>query len=319
MSPPDLATAGPVAATPADIDAINALFSDAFTDRYHRDGMTEVRVPPLNPRVWRYALAVAGTGAMVWRDDAGAIAAFNVAHLSGTEGWMGPLVVRPDLQGCGLGSVIVGAGITSLRERGARTIGLETMPRTSENIGFYSHLGFQPGHLTISVARDLDRRRAPPGDRLSRLGPAIGPLRAACADLAHRLRPGVDYGREIEETGRLGLGDTTLLREGDRLRGFAVWHSAPLTAARSSGELRVLKLVAEDLDAMRTLVARVEDEARAERVARCAVRAESACAPAYDLLVALGYRVQWTDLRMTLRGYPEHQPGRGIIFSNWEI
>lgn len=319
MPPPEPGIAGPARATPAEIDEINALFSQAFTDRYHRDGMTEVRVPRLNPRVWRYALAVAGPGAMVWRDGAGAIAAFNVAHLSGTEGWMGPLVVRPELQGRGWGGVIVRAGITSLRERGARTIGLETMPRTSENIGFYSHLGFQPGHLTITVTRELDRRRVPPGDRLSRQGPAAASLLAACADLTGRLRPGVHYTREIEETARLGLGDTTLLREGGQVRGFVVWHGAPLAAARSSEELRVLKLVAEDLDAMRTLVGRVEDEARAEQLPRCGFRAESASAGAYDLLIGLGYRVQWTDLRMTLRDHPVPATGDGIIFTNWEI
>ena len=33
---------------------------------------------------------------MVWRDDEGALVAFNIAHQSGTEGWMGPLAVRTD-------------------------------------------------------------------------------------------------------------------------------------------------------------------------------------------------------------------------------
>src|SRR5205085_54747 len=81
-------------------------------------------------------------GAMLWRNDRGDVAAFNIAHLSGTEGWMGPLAVRPELQGHGLGKEIVRAGVTWLRERGARVIGLETMPRTMDNIGFYSSLGF---------------------------------------------------------------------------------------------------------------------------------------------------------------------------------
>src|SRR2546426_8358803 len=49
-----------------------------------------VRVPHLNPLVWRYALLDAGDGAMVWRDESGHVAAFNIAHRSGTEGWMGP-------------------------------------------------------------------------------------------------------------------------------------------------------------------------------------------------------------------------------------
>ena len=64
-----------------------------------------VRVPQLNPLVWRYAIEDAGDGAMVWRDADGHMVAFNMVHRSGTEGWMGPLAVRPDRQGEGLGSI----------------------------------------------------------------------------------------------------------------------------------------------------------------------------------------------------------------------
>ncbi len=61
---------------------------------------------------------------------------------------MGPLAVRPDLQGHGVGERIVREGLEWLGAHGATRIGLETMPRTIDNIGFYSRLGFLPGHLT---------------------------------------------------------------------------------------------------------------------------------------------------------------------------
>ena len=83
--PPD----GPYRIHDTDIPLLNAVFSDAFTDRYRKDGMAGVRVPYLNPSVWRFAIADAQEGAMLWRDDRGNIAAFNVTHLSGAEGWMG--------------------------------------------------------------------------------------------------------------------------------------------------------------------------------------------------------------------------------------
>jgi len=41
------------------------------------------------------------------RDEHGEVAAFNVAHQAGAEGWMGPLAVRPDRQGTGVGKTIV--------------------------------------------------------------------------------------------------------------------------------------------------------------------------------------------------------------------
>src|SRR5450432_1215153 len=120
---------GPYAATPDDHAALNHVFSEAFTERYRRDGMVGVRVPFLNPTIWRYAIEDAADGAMLWRDERGHIVAFNMVHRSGSEGWMGPLAVRTEYQGSGTGKDVVMRGIDWLKSRGATVIGLETMPR----------------------------------------------------------------------------------------------------------------------------------------------------------------------------------------------
>ncbi|MBC7672844.1 MAG: hypothetical protein H7247_10540, partial [Polaromonas sp.] len=75
---------GPFRAGVDDIPALNAVFSDAFTERFRRDGMVGVRVPNLNPKIWRYAIEDAAAGAMIWRDGDGRgdIAAFNMVHRS---------------------------------------------------------------------------------------------------------------------------------------------------------------------------------------------------------------------------------------------
>ena len=90
---------GPFRARVDDIAELNQVFSDAFTERYRRDGMVGVRVPFLNPPIWRYAIEDADDGAMLWRDERDDIVAFNIVHRSGLEGWMGPLAVRPDYPG----------------------------------------------------------------------------------------------------------------------------------------------------------------------------------------------------------------------------
>src|SRR5438093_761258 len=69
---------GPRRATVETIAELNEVFSAAFTDRYRRDGLAGVRVPFLNPSIWRYAIEDADEGAMIWRDDRGGIAAFNM-------------------------------------------------------------------------------------------------------------------------------------------------------------------------------------------------------------------------------------------------
>lgn len=316
---PDRSVRGPDRPTYRDIDPLNRVFAEAFTDRYSRDGLVGVRVPQLNPLVWRYALDDAGDGAMIWRDAEGHLVGFNMVHRSGAEGWMGPLAVRPDRQGEGLGSLMVRTGVEWLQSQGAETIGLETMPRTVDNIGFYSRIGLVPGYLTVTMVHDVPRRPPMAGESLG-AGAGAEQRIAECRWLTDELLAGVDFTREIELTRELAIGDVTLVRDGGEVAGFALWHSAPLAAGRPKDELRVLKLVARSPAAFERLLDALPAAAAQERVARVAIRCQTEFAPAYLRLVARGYRVHWTDLRMTLLDYPQRLPRSGaVVMSNWEI
>ena len=319
---PDTRITGPERATERDIDGLNRVFAEAFTDRYRRDGLIGVRVPQLNPLVWRYALLDAGEGAMIWRDEHDDIAAFNVAHQAGVEGWMGPLAVRPDRQGTGVGKTIVRTAADWLIDHGVTTLGLETMPRTPENIGFYARLGFAPGFLTVTLTNEIATRGHPVPVLLSRRGTAEKEATMeAGRKLVHELVPGIDFTREIMLTAELGLGDTSLVERDDGVDALAVWHSAPLADSRTRDEVRVLKLAARDDAAFEAAIAAVEASAAKAGIRRIAVRCQSRYIDAFRRLIARGYRVRWTDLRMTYEGYPERHaaPGGGILFSNWEI
>lgn len=313
---PDRSVYGPDRATGADVEPLNRLFTEAFTDRYARDGLAGVRVPPLTPAVWRYAIEDAADGAMLWRDADGHLAAFNMVHLSGTEGWMGPIAVRTDRQGSGIGRAVVQAGIDSLRARGATTIGLETMPRTPDNIGFYGTLGFQPRHLTVTLVREAVRAVARDASRLS-AGDVTAGI-ADCTRLTQQVAPGIDFSRELQLTLEMSLGDTTLVRRDGRLVAFALWQSTPLAAGRPRDEQRVLKVVAEDMGAFERLVDGLQADAIAARLRRISLRCQTAYPETYAHLIQRGFRVHWTDLRMTLPDAPE-QATRGILMSNWEI
>ena len=53
---------------------------------------------------------------------------------------------------------------------------------------------------------------------------------------------------------------------------------------------------------------------------RLAVRCQTGYGGAYQVLVHLGFRVRWSDLRMTMAGFDELRPnGPGVLWSNWEI
>jgi GNAT superfamily N-acetyltransferase len=316
---PDRSLRGPDRPTIRDIESLNRVFADAFTDRYSRDGLVGVRVPQLNTLVWRYALEDAGDGSMVWHDADGQMVAFNMVHRSGTEGWMGPLAVRPDRQGEGLGSTMVRTGIDWLQRQGATTIGLETMPRTVDNIGFYSRIGLVPSHLTVTLVHEVARRPAGVPELLSAAGDSWNRRLEECRRLADSVLAGVDFTRELVLTRNLGIGDTTIVREGETLSGYALWHSTPLAAGRPKDELRVLKLVAASPVAFDRLLQALQLTATQERVNRIAIRCQTEFSQVYLRLIALGYRVHWTDLRMLLHGYPQRVPAAGILMSNWEI
>ena len=316
----DPVVAGPELIQAADIPALNTVFSDAFSERYRKDGLVGVRVPFLNPLIWRYAIEGAGAGAVLWRTERGAVAAFNIAHRSGTEGWMGPLAVMPELQSRGVGRTIVEFGVEHLRTLGCRVIGLETMPRTMDNIGFYSQLGFVPGPLTITVTLDAATADSP----ITLLGrlplTAREDAMAECAVLTTSLRDGYDFTREMRITDALAIGETVLLMRNGAVRAFAICHSAPLVEGRARDEVRVLKLVSgTDADALQ-LVTHLAEYARRCGTRRVAIRVQGDAARLYAALIARGGRVRWTDLRMTLGTYAEPaQPADGVMLSNWEI
>ena len=318
---PDTRVTGPQPATERDIEGLNRVFAEAFTDRYRRDGLIGVRVPMLNPLVWRYALLDAGEGAMVWRDERDDIAAFNLAHQAGSEGWMGPLAVRPDRQGTGVGKTVVRTAADWLIARGVTTLGLETMPRTPENIGFYSRLGFAPGYLTVTLTNELPARGATPAPVVlsRRSGAEKEAAVAAARRLVSDLVPGIDFSREILLTAELGLGDTSLVEGDNGLDAMVLWHSVPLADSRTRDEVRVLKLAATDDAAFEAAIAAVEAAAAKAGIRRVALRCQSRYVEAFRRLIARGYRVRWTDLRMTYEGYAERHAAHGVLLSNWEI
>jgi GNAT superfamily N-acetyltransferase len=310
---------GPHPATIRDVANLNAVFSGAFTDRYRKDGLIGVHVPNLSSSIWRFAIEDADGGAMLWRGERDEVVAFNMCHLSGAEGWMGPLAVVPQMQGHGLGKTVVTEGMHWLQAQGARVIGLETMPRTVDNIGFYSSLGYIPGHLTITLTLESDYAE----HRILQLGRLSESERTdlvrRCGELARDLAPQYDFSREINLTHTLGLGDTLVLERGGTVDGFALCHTAPLVEGRGRDELRVLKLVARAQSDVDVLVTQLADYARRSGTRRVALRMQGRYSSLYESLIKRGARVRWTDLRMTLAGYPEPQLTDGVILSNWEI
>jgi hypothetical protein len=145
-------------------------------------------------------------------------------------------------------------------------------------------------------------------------------LMERCRTRLNASAPNYDFTRELLLTHDLEIGDTVVLERGGGIGGFALWHSAPLTGDGLGDELRLLKLFADSLESFENLVAAIEQCAVDLGISRVAIRCQTAYTDAFRTLVRLGYSVRWTDLRMTLHGFPEAQVGNGeVLFSNWEI
>jgi len=281
--------------------------------------MVGVRVPPLSAAIWRYAIEDAGQGALCWRDGEGRIIAFNMVHQSGTEGWMGPLCVSPTWQGSGLGKAMVQTGVQWLRTHDASVIGLETMPRTLENIGFYSNLGFVPGRLTVTLTLDAAASDVAP-HLLSRCSSQQKTdVLEACLALTTQVMPGYDFTRELQLTDEHAIGDTVILGSLDAPIGFALCHTASLVEGRTRDELRVLKLVISQQAHLPAMISALTDLARRTGTRRVSIRLQGDYVDAYRTLIAQRARVRWTDLRMSVFGWSELPPAEGMVLSNWEI
>ncbi len=140
-----------------------------------------------------------------------------------------------------------------------------------------------------------------------------------CRALTEREVPGYDFTREIRLTEQLALGDTVILNDGNAVRGFALFHSVPLVEGRAREELRVLKMVLADSEAIEPMMHLLTDVARRSGTKRVAIRVQGEYHDMYRRLVSLGGRVRWTDLRMCIDGAGEPRALHGVVLSNWEI
>jgi len=88
---------------------------------------------------------------------------------------------------------------------------------------------------------------------------------------------------------------------------------------RAREELRVLKLAVDDEARFPEMVAALSDFAHRSGARRVSFRLQGEFLTVYQRLIALGGQVRWTDLRMSLSGFAERAPHRGVLLSNWEI
>jgi len=320
-----------------DLMQVNAVFAKAFSEARAEEGLKRTRVSPCRFDFLRMYLERAGEGAAVAVEKR-RVVGFSFSHMYGRTGWLGPVAVLPRRQGAGVGKALVAEGLEYLRRKGATVIGLETMPRNFRNIGFYLKLGLEVGPLCVDVVAPTAGLPVRPdrGRRAVFFSEADASTRerllAGVGELAESLVPGLDYAGEVRLNEKHRFGDTVFLLEGEDVVGVAICHTEPYGAFEERSELKVTVLALRNdvrrlqreavsplaERRLRTLLFHLHKLAGREGLARVRLHPRTDKLAALRVLISLGYRIAYSDLRLWLEGYRETEPCWAVHFCRWQ-
>jgi GNAT superfamily N-acetyltransferase len=158
----------------------------------------------------------------------GEVVGSNFAADWGSVGYFGPLTVRPDLWGRGIGKHLMEPVMDCFAAWGNRHLGLFTFSHSPKHVELYRRLGFWPRFLTAVMRKPVaGTAAAAPGRTLYGELPAAersGAL-SLCRSLTGAVYEGLSLEREIVAAHAQGIGDTVLLQgAGSELDGLAVCH-----------------------------------------------------------------------------------------------
>jgi GNAT superfamily N-acetyltransferase len=233
----------------------------------------------------------------------GELVGTNFAVNWGSVGFFGPLSVHPNFWGRGIAQLLVAAALEVFARWETRHVGLFTFAHSSQHILLYQKFGFWPRFLTPIMAKSV----APASDDVSwseysALSEAEQrDCLADCRELTDACYGGLDLSLEIDATAQHHFGETVLLRDGNRLTGFAVCHCGAETEAGSGQCYVKFGAVRSGPDAraeFTRLLAACEAFAVERGVPRLVAGVNTARREAYRAMLACGFRTDVQGLAM---------------------
>lgn len=295
--------------TPEDVDAIRRVEAAAFgawlADAHGRD-----RKLPWRTRTNVLSLREKDPGGCFVAEHDGQLVGLIFSRTWGSVGWFGTFAVLPEFQGRGIGKQLIAASLDYLGREPGRVIGLETMPDSPDNLGLYLRRGFQARLLTLQLGKTLDpMTRHHGGVQLPRWSEADVETRhrwlADLREATGRIRPGLDYSKEITSTARHRLGDTLFLIEHGQALGASTIR---LVGIREDHEEEAaahpvfLHPAHTDEETFHTLLAASEALARADGKQDILVSINTRHTWALGRALESGYRVKRARVRMVITG-----------------
>lgn len=300
----------------ADLDAADRVFRLAFgTFIGLPDPLTFAGDSDWIRTRWRAAPEAAFTAV---RD--GDVVGSNLATRWGSVAFFGPLTVHPDLWNAGVGQKLLAPVQDVFARWGVHQAGLFTFAQSEKHVGLYQRHGYWPRFLTAIMQRAVPATTVRP-DLLSALPPAArDAVLTACRACTDAVFDGLDLTVEIDSVARQDIGDTVLLRHGDRVDGIAVCHIGAGSEAGSGvcyvkfGAVRpgadAPPRFARMLDACDALAA-----SRGAAVVHAGVN--TARRGAYEALLARGFRTVIQGVSMTRNGAPGYDEPGSFVLDDW--
>lgn len=266
-----------------------------------------------------------------WQTDPeGALAALRDGELVGANfalrwgrfGLFGPLSVRPDLWDQGIARLLLDATMQRFADWGITDAGIFTFAQSAKHIGLYLSYGFYPRFLTAIMAKPVAAAAdIPAAACVSALpGKAREVEITAAAALTDAIHPGLDLAIEIRGVQAHALGDTVLLRDGERLAGFAVCHVGAGTEAGGGVCYVKFGAVAPGPDAaarFTRLVDLIERFAALRGAEQLVAGINTAREPAYRALLAAGFRTFVQGVAMHRDNRPTFSRPDAFVIDDW--
>jgi predicted N-acetyltransferase YhbS len=256
----------------------------------------------------------------------GKLVASNVVSRWGTFGWFGPLTVRPDLWDRGIAKNLMKPTMDLFSKWGTTHQGLFTFAHSPKHIGLYQKFGFNARFLTAIMSKSPDKRGLGANQTGSSSFSRSEGVQARetiireCRELTNRVFEGLDLSDEIRATTDLNLGDTVVIRDGSRIRGFAICHVGAGTEA-GSGRCYVKFAAVEPQptpeNEFRDLLLACEGLALQSRAAKIEAGINLGRTNAYREVLSFGFRTDFLGVAMQRPNEPGFNLPSVFAIDDW--
>lgn len=234
---------------------------------------------------------------------------FIFSHAWGRIGWVGTFAVHPESQGQGVGRKLLQKAVTYLVESRCTTIGLETMPASSVNVGFYLSFGFQPDSLSLLMERPTRSCKLPDVYEIMDSNPKenfhLDEVLSIIPIISRAVQPGLDYSKlaQILVNGQEGKNVLFFDREP---WGFALARTQPCFEGiySEAAQVEALALTPGNESKLPTALQILNGLAWEWGFSRLVVPVNTANRQATQILLREGFRVIRTRLRMLYQSEP---------------